>query len=416
MKEMMAAHKRNKKKSDMRSALPFINQSFKGPDVEESPVLEHSKVDRTDSYFVEKEDVPDVTAVNISRLKSTLYVSDLCEKLDIPERSKSVYQKSNLFMGNFLLMSIFYSLAVLQLAFQSAAKQTNTGNNDICYYNTLCQKPLGPFLDFNHFFSNLGYVVFGVIFICIVYFKHQRLEKCKQNNADNFVENKHGIPHQYGIYYTMGGALAMEGLMSACYHVCPTSISFQFDTTFMYLMAILMYIKLYQNRHPDISSNSLQAYLILGVALILEAISIYYSSTVFWVIFCTIYILSTMMLATNIYNLGAVRQDRWLIIHVSKLFASEVKKVFHRMQGKDVQVRPLLVLLAVTCALNFLLCIYYAIQASTNSSGASNYLLIMFMANMFVYLKYYMIMKFKSGERPVYQTWIYAGKNQSIAS
>jgi hypothetical protein len=31
------------------------------------------------------------------------------------------------------------------------------------------------------------------------------------------------------------------------------------------------------------------------------------------------------------------------------------------------------------------------------------------MANMFVYLGYYMIMKFKSGERPVYQTWIYAG-------
>ena len=115
-------------------------------------------------------------------------------------------------------------------------------------------------------------------------------------------------------------------------------------------------------------------------------------------------------LAANIYNLGAVRHDRWLVVHVSRLFACELKKIFHKMQGRTVQVRPLLVLLAVTCGLNILLCIYYAVNATSNKSGASNYLLIMFMANMFVYLKYYMIMKFKSGERPVYQTWIYAGR------
>jgi len=420
MKDLMTEKNKTSKKCSIAAAIPFVNPSFEFPDIKEPSEnkyngtvdieLPHSNVAMQDTYILNREDVPDPSAVNYSRLKSTLYVSDLSEKLDIPDRSKSVYQKSNLFMGNFLLMSIFYSLAVLQLAFQSAGKQKSSGNNDICYYNSLCQKPLGPFLDFNHFFSNLGYIVFGVIFNCIVYFKQARFEKCKKDNLKNFVENKHGIPHQYGIYYTMGGALAMEGLMSACYHVCPTSISFQFDTTFMYLLAILMYIKLYQNRHPDISSNSLQAYLILGIALILEAISIYYSTPVFWVIFCTIYILSTMMLATNIYNLGAARQDRWLIVHVSRMLTCELKKVFNRMQGKQVpQIRPLLVLLAVTCILNFLLCVYYAVKASSNSDGASNYLLIMFMANMFVYLGYYMIMKFKSGERPGYQTWIYAG-------
>merc|ERR1712016_212843 len=66
------------------------------------------------------------------------------------------------------------------------------------------------------------------------------------------IEQRHGIPLQCGIYYTMGGALAMEGAMSASYHICPTTISFQFDTTYMYLIAILIYTKLYQNRHPDI--------------------------------------------------------------------------------------------------------------------------------------------------------------------
>jgi len=417
MKEMIAI--RNKKKiNDIKPFLPYahVDKAFgvsengeNGENSENSDNVketEHTAIEQKESYVIDETDVTDVEAVNISRLKSKLYVSDLCVKLDVPDRSKSIYQKSNLYMGNFLLMSVFYSLAVLQLAFQSAAKQSESGNNDICYYNSLCQKPLGPFLDFNHFFSNLGYVVFGVLFNCIVYFKHKRFEKCKESNKD-FVENKHGIPHQYGIYYTMGGALAMEGLMSACYHVCPTSISFQFDTTFMYLMAILMYIKLYQNRHPDISSNSLQAYLVLGAALILEAVSIYYSSVTFWAIFCTIYILSIILVAANIYNLGAVRHDRWLVIHVLKLFASEVKKLFRKRQEGGAKVRPLLVFLALTCGLNFLLCILFAVKASSNKSGASNYLLVMFMANMFVYLTYYIFMKFKCGERPVYQTYVY---------
>ena len=58
--------------------------------------------------------------------------------------------------------------------------------------------------------------------------------------------DKLGVPRQYGLYYAMGVALMMEGVMSACYHVCPTNVTFQFDTTFMYLIAILMFMKLYQ--------------------------------------------------------------------------------------------------------------------------------------------------------------------------
>ena len=201
-----------------------------------------------------QESINDV--VDFGRLNTNLTLDQMCKKLKVADRSKSLYQKSNLYMGGLALMSIFYSLAVLQLAFQAADKQKKEENNDICYYNGLCQNPWKVFLDFNHFFSNLGYVVFGIVFIMIVYFKQSRYERLKQDPSH--VANMHGIPHQYGIYYTLGGALAMEGIMSASYHVCPTNISFQFDTTFMYLLAILMYIKLYQNRHPDISSNAVQ--------------------------------------------------------------------------------------------------------------------------------------------------------------
>lgn len=37
-----------------------------------------------------------------------------------------------------------------------------------------------------------------------------------------------GIPKHFGLYYAMGTALMMEGLLSACYHVCPNYTNFQF--------------------------------------------------------------------------------------------------------------------------------------------------------------------------------------------
>lgn len=47
------------------------------------------------------------------------------------------------------------------------------GNQDICYYNFFCSHGLtiGDFKlsDFNHIFSNIGYVFFGLLFMIITY-------------------------------------------------------------------------------------------------------------------------------------------------------------------------------------------------------------------------------------------------------
>ncbi|EDO27616.1 predicted protein, partial [Nematostella vectensis] len=37
-----------------------------------------------------------------------------------------------------------------------------------------------------------------------------------------------GIPQHYQIFYAMAMALVMEGVLSACYHVCPNNSNFQF--------------------------------------------------------------------------------------------------------------------------------------------------------------------------------------------
>lgn len=52
---------------------------------------------------------------------------------------------------------------------------------------------------------------------------HRKLLK-----EDAQLERQYGIPQHYGLLYAIGLALVMEGIMSACYHVCPNYSNFQF--------------------------------------------------------------------------------------------------------------------------------------------------------------------------------------------
>ena len=187
------------------------------------------------------------------RLKSRKCVADLCNELKDITKSKAVYKKSHLYIGALLLMSIFYSLPTIQMVLRFSQQEEISGNHDICYYNELCRRSLGSLSDFNHIFSNIGYCVFGLLFMMIVKIREQKYERFEEKINEEMKRSNIevecsslGVPRQYGLYYAMGLALTMEGVMSACYHVCPTKITFQFDTTFMYVIAIIMFMKLYQ--------------------------------------------------------------------------------------------------------------------------------------------------------------------------
>ena len=55
-----------------------------------------------------------------------------------------------------------------------------TGNEDICYYNFDCARPLGVLSSFNNVFSNVGYILLGLLFLFLVWRRdrmHQRLVK-----------------------------------------------------------------------------------------------------------------------------------------------------------------------------------------------------------------------------------------------
>jgi len=342
----------------------------------------------------------------LRRMKKKLYVNDLSMKLKDPTKTKSVYQKSQLYLGVLFLVSIYYSLPVLQMVFRFSHEQRLTGNQDICYYNDLCRKPLGYVRDFNHVFSNLGYCVFGLLFMCIVLFKKLKFESFLAEN-ENIHGEEYGVPTQYGLYFAMGLSLFMEGVMSSCYHVCPTNVTFQFDTTFMYLLAVLMFMKLYQVRHADVSANAVGVFFGLGVALFLETISIYYSGPWFWAFFCTVYIIVIVVVSVHAYNLGVVKYDCKILCVVARILFMEVKKLFvaHDEKENHKKARPRLVCLLLICVINIALCLYFGISGTP---GASNYLLMIFFLNLTIYGCYYCAMKIISGEKVMAIPIVYA--------
>ncbi|KAL4229337.1 RNA transmembrane transporter [Mactra antiquata] len=98
--------------------------------------------------------------------------------------------------------------------------------------------------------------------------------KDADHDKDVFRTKKYGIPQHFGLFYAMGFALCMEGIMSGCYHVCPTVSNFQFDTSFMYIMACLCILKIYQNRHPDISAKPHSAYMTMAFVIFIAVIGV----------------------------------------------------------------------------------------------------------------------------------------------
>jgi hypothetical protein len=190
-------------------------------------------------------------------LPDEINVSDLAQNL------QDSHEKSFAFVWNLLHVGIFYGIPVTQLVWTYQKIANKTGDEDMCYYNYLCANPLWNFGDFNHIYSNVGYILMGALFLCMVAHwksKYQALST--------------GVPRHYGVFNAMGLALIGEGVLSACYHVCPSQFSFQFDVTFMYLMAVLCMVQLYENRHSDVSLSTSHTFILLGLFIFIATVGL----------------------------------------------------------------------------------------------------------------------------------------------
>ena len=117
-----------------------------------------------------------------------------------PSNNYKVYLKY--YWKLLVIIGCFYILPSLQfLLFQI------NDNSIHCYYNNKCKKQFYFIPAFNNVISNLGYVIFGIIYI--LYVKNTKRDK----------NSKYGIHSDVSLYYSLGISLIWEGLFSSIYHL-----------------------------------------------------------------------------------------------------------------------------------------------------------------------------------------------------
>ena len=343
----------------------------------------------------------DKKAVKTKRTLSSPKVEDMSVCANPEYFPNYLWKRSDQFVWNVFIVGIYYTLPVFQLVLYYQNVSLEKGDMDTCYFNFLCLYPWGPIADFGHVFSNIGYIICGLFFIFIVKNRSRKYERfCKEPliSEDKLEETgedprKHpkftGIPESYGIFYAMGGALIMEGVLSGCYHICPTAENFQFDTTFMYAIAVLVFLKVYQFRHADITSTGHFVFMWIGVALTFEMIGYFTSHVLFWIIFIAIYVVFVLMFVVHVYYhaAGPSMKDRCKSVYSTcRSLVKDTTALSSRSNPfKDVKMRrliPTILIILVNIGIAFFI-------GLKHNAGVSRYLLVILMVNMMLYINYY---------------------------
>uniref|UniRef100_A0A673A1E0 SID1 transmembrane family, member 2 n=1 Tax=Sphaeramia orbicularis TaxID=375764 RepID=A0A673A1E0_9TELE len=305
---------------------------------------------------------------NIVRTKKFLCVSDLARK-----DKRILSKKYQIYFWNIATIAVFYALPVIQLVITYQTVVNVTGNQDICYYNFLCAHPLGALSAFNNILSNLGYVMLGLLFLLIVLKRDIVHNRALVRNDVNALEC--GIPKHFGLFYAMGTALMMEGLLSACYHVCPNYTNFQFDTSFMYMIAGLCMLKLYQKRHPDINASAYTAYACLAAVIFFSVLGV----------------VSSLCTKKHTYWMGCHNRDSGVLRRIVYVIYTDCIR-----QCSGPMYIDRMVLLVMGNIVNWSLAAYGLIKTPNDFAS---YLLAIAICNLLLYFAFYIIMKLRSGER-----------------
>ena len=162
-----------------------------------------------------------------------------CELLkDWFRRSPKTYSYTTAIVGFVLI------IGAGQFVFANWHLMQQEGDRDNCYYNDLCYRA-GEYVDipFNLMISNLVYMIHGLILAFSVFcMEAKRLDQCRKEAFDS----RYLLPKQaFSIGYAFAWALIFEGGFSLVYHLCPSKLTFQFDTAFMFVIAGLTVILLY---------------------------------------------------------------------------------------------------------------------------------------------------------------------------
>ncbi|KAJ2943272.1 hypothetical protein O0L34_g12077 [Tuta absoluta] len=329
----------------------------------------------------------------------TTYAGRLCVANLSRCRPRVLQARSKMYLWNILTVAVFYTLPVIQLVVTYQRLLNQSGNQDLCYFNFLCAHPLMVLSDFNHVYSNLGYVILGSLFLFQVWRRHSYHTIMPAHRKEL------GIPQHFGLLYAMGIALVSEGLLSAAYHVCPNSMNFQFDTSFMYVTSVLCMVKIYQSRHPDINARAHATFGVLALIIFIGLVGVLNANFYFWIMFTVLHLLTCLVMTFQIYYLGRFRLDGGVVYRAAR----------------ELIRRPLAAITPTHCGRCVMLLLAnlsnWAIAAygvSQHSRDFASHLLLVLMSNLFLYTLFYIVMKLLHRETIGWYSWVFIALTYSV--
>lgn len=294
--------------------------------------------------------------------------------------SNKFIERNSYYPKFLILIGLFYILPSLQFVFFQSRDESI-----YCYYNYECNHELHFIPSFNSIISNILYIIYGIIFIIVVKLNDKQIDH-------SYIDLDLRRPPF--LYYSLGISLIFEGICSATYHICPTKLNFQFDTTFMFIGGILMYITIYSKRHeePDpMKIYSFLCFLIFVNILPLSGLTTDFEQFFWTGIFIIVaYILINVSLhiyfgenfEIDIYNFRKISKN------IKKLTRREIPKV------------------ALLVSINlFTLGMY--IWAVITQPTFTDWVLGIIIINMLIYFLYYLIQKIVHKEKISKQFWIW---------
>jgi hypothetical protein len=279
-----------------------------------------------------------------------------------------------------IIIGGYYILPSLQFVFFQAKD-----SNVVCYYNFKCKHDLYFIPAFNNIISNFFYILLGLTFIIIV-----RLNTKKNlENMDSNVINNHPA-----LYYSLGLSLFFEGLCSSIYHICPSMLNFQFDTTFMFIGAILISITIYQKRHG--APPPMKVYCYMGLVIFINTLPLSGLSQGFEIWFWggIFLLMAYLMVFGSIYLYYDQEYD---------FEYDSLKVLYNKLRTlKKRDVPKFMLIISIN---TFTLGMY--IYATITKPNFTDWLLGVTIINMIIYFLYYIMQKINNREKISYIIWIW---------
>lgn len=275
-------------------------------------------------------------------------------------------------------------IGAFQFVYVNWSIMVSNGNRDKCFYNDLCYRVSVNDIPFNLMISNLSYMIHGIVLAWSIWVMEAELyiqarkkavaeyrkppkkpEQGEQLPRHTLIcSNLHvhlpelSVPeftchdedkiltiftraykkkYSFSIGYAFAWALIFEGLFSLTYHLCPSRLTFQFDSAFMFVIAGLIVVSLFNG----LSEQECQKE--MGDPRPIE------DTTFFLFIIVPLYILNYLgslydkyddgkSLPLSVYVIFCVGMVLWYILtffwSCNKLFHSSIKNGFHTFESK----------------------------------------------------------------------------------